>query len=96
MERYIKHFKEQDAEIDDQKEFEEKQAQKLIKYLTNTTASNYDTRVEFAKTIFQLSLSSSKEARKFIKQLSIFCRYWGDDNYISEEEWHKLNNSEEE
>jgi hypothetical protein len=27
--------------------------------------------------------------------LSQFCAYWGDDDSISEDEWKKLNNSEE-
>ena len=94
---YIRHFTEQeDSDNNDIKEFEAKQAKKSIKWLKDNRANNYDARVEFAKNIFQLSLSSNRDARKFIKKLSQFCDYYGDDFYIDENEWHKLNNSEEE
>lgn len=84
-----------ELDIDEQLEAENKKAEKLIKYLKDNRANNEDARAEFAKIVFELALSYSPIARKFVKKLSQFCEYWGDDSYISEEEWHKLNNSEE-
>jgi len=79
------------AQID----FESKQAKKLIKWLKDTRANNYDNRLEFAKVIFQLCLSYDKDARKLIKKISQFISYYETDEYISQDEWNKLNNFEE-
>jgi hypothetical protein len=95
---YTRYFKEQESDANDNNdliEFEAKQTKKSIKWLKDTRANNYDSRVDFATNIMQLCLSSDKTARKFIKKLSQFISYWESDNYISEEEWKKLNNSEE-
>ena len=85
-----------DDELEDEdKELIANKTKKLIKYLKDNRASNADARADFAKTIFELALSSDPVARKFIRKLSQFCAYWGDDDSISEDEWKKLNNSEE-
>jgi hypothetical protein len=95
--QYKRHFTEQeDSDNNDIKEFEAKQAKKSIRWLKDNRANNYDARVEFAKNIFQLALSSDRDARKFIRKLSQFASFWEMDHEISTEEWQKLNNSEEE
>ena len=72
---------------------EAKEVQKLIKYLKNNKFGNKDARAEFAKIIFQLALSSDKKARKLIQKVGDFISYWEEDEFISEDEWKKLNNS---
>jgi len=81
---------------EDESEDEAQKAQELIVYLKNNRAGNADARADFAKTIFELALSSDPSARKFIRKVSQFCKYWGDDGTITEDEWKKLNNSESE
>ena len=91
---YTKKFNEE--EIDDlqlKKELEAKYVRKLIKQLKVDRHSNKEARAEFAKLIFQIALSSDPYARKFIGKLSSFASYWENDEMISEEEWHKLNNT---
>jgi len=90
---YKRQFMEQDEEIDLDKEKEAKYIKKLIKQLKVDKHSNKEARAEFAKLMFQICLSSDSYARKFIKKLSDFVSYYEDDSMISEEEWHKLNNT---
>lgn len=85
-----------ESEIDDlqkEREVEEKEVIKLIKRLKNEKFNNKDQRAEFAKIIFQLALSSVPKARKLISKLGDFISYWELDNFISEDEWRKLNNT---
>lgn len=102
MKNYLEYFKEEEIDKDSidiqedssEENEEEYNTQELIDYLKDNRATNRDMRAEFAKTIFELALSSDPEARKFIKKVSSFCAYYGDDGQISQEEWQKLNNSE--
>lgn len=75
------------------REKESKYIRKLIKQLKVDKHSNKEARAEFAKLMFQICLSSDPYARKFIGKVSAFISYWEDDNMISEDEWHKLNNT---
>lgn len=92
--KFKKLTEEEMNDIQKEREIESKKVQEWIEYLKNNRANNADGRAEFAKTIFQLALSSDKEARKFIKKISMFCQFYGDDYQISQDEWQKLNNSE--
>lgn len=101
MKDYLEYFKEDIVEdnlannSENSNEEESDNTQELINYLKDNRASNRESRAEFAKKIFELALSSNPEARKFIKKVSMFCSFYGDDYSISEDEWKKLNNSEE-
>jgi hypothetical protein len=85
----------EDKDIKLELEREIKEVQKIIKSLSLNKARNYDARIDFATKIFQLAASSNAEARKFVNKCMSFANFYGDDQMISEEEWRKLNNSEE-
>lgn len=77
-----------------EKDKEAKNVQKLIKQMKSSTATNKDARAEFAKNIFQLSLSSDPFAKTLIKKMILFIQYFGEDLYLDEDEWRKLNNTD--
>lgn len=70
---------------------DEKQVLKLIKRLKIEDFNNREQRLEFSKIIMQLAMSSNPKARKLISKLGKFLTYWQNDEYISEDEWHSLN-----
>lgn len=92
---YSKKFLQENEEEDIliAREKESKYIRKLIKQLKVDKHSNKEARAEFAKLMFQICLSSDPYARKFVSKLSSFIFFWEDDNMISEEEWRKLNNT---
>ncbi|OQA65299.1 MAG: hypothetical protein BWY36_00997 [Candidatus Diapherotrites archaeon ADurb.Bin253] len=92
---FLEQLEDKDLEqLEIEKEKESKAMQKLLKSFKNNSSRNKDARAEFAKNIFQLSLSSCIEARKFISKCMDFAAMYGDDFYIDEEEWRKLNNTD--
>lgn len=81
-------------EAEDNLPMDEKEIVGLIKRLQNETFRNKAQRAEFAKIVFQLALSSNPKARKLIYKVGSFISYYENDGMISEDEWRKLNNTD--
>ena len=75
-------------------EEKDQRVQDLINQLVSGKFRNKQKRLEFAQAITEIVILDTPMARKLIWKLGEFCSYWCDDSYISEGEWHKLNNSE--
>jgi hypothetical protein len=88
MKRYQRLFKETDIDEISKKEYEA-----LIEKLKNNTFRNKEMRIEFAKIVMSLSSSDFPLAKKLVWKMGEFAKYWQNDEMIDEDEWRKLNNS---
>lgn len=83
-----------DISNDFEVERKQKEALDIIEYLQTNAFTNKQSRIEFSLKLSQLVYNDSLEARKFISKLALFAKYYGKDQYIDEDEWRKLNNTQ--
>jgi N-acetylglucosamine kinase-like BadF-type ATPase len=79
----------------EQAKADEIEANDLIEQLQTQTFRNREMRIEFAKIILQLASNNNPRAKKLVYKMSEFAKYWENDEMIDEEEWRKLNNTQD-
>jgi hypothetical protein len=78
---------------------QEQEAKELAEYesaveqLQNNTFRNREMRIEFAKIVMNLASSNNVSAKKLVWKMAEFAKYWENDEMIDEDEWRKLNNT---
>jgi hypothetical protein len=101
MNRYIRFFSEDEDNLlsNEDKLKQEQEAKELAEYesaveqLQNNTFRNREMRIEFAKIVMNLASSNNVSAKKLVWKMAEFAKYWENDEMIDEDEWRKLNNT---